>query len=242
MPCPCAFDELGVPVAADEERISPFQKRGMGAVNERIDGFCRREESFAEPNHAVECTVAIANGFADAEMVIENVLDGVGVEAQNGRLGVHAADGFLDRSEIDGADVAEILSDDHIGRKCGELFNINGVERCRTGAELLANLSIDLGRIGGGNALGGEDGAIADFAGEITLVRAADEAIGGADGAENFGCGREQADDAGRGHGGRVRARGRMRLTGEGPFVYVVLGDVVFRGEVLSPVSTSMYF
>ena len=51
----------------------------------------------------------------DAQDVVEDGLEGVGVEAEDGRAGGEVGDRGPDGVEVDGADVAEILGEDEIG-------------------------------------------------------------------------------------------------------------------------------
>jgi hypothetical protein len=135
-------------------------------------------------------------GLADPEDVVVDVFEALGVEADDPGLRIQGGGEGADGIQVDGADLAEVLSEDEVGFEAGKECGVEGVEGGE-GGELGSDGCIDLGGCGGGRGLlRGQNRDGIQAAWEVTFVRAADQEGSSADEAQDLGGGGEEADDA----------------------------------------------
>lgn len=180
--CAGAFDELCGPVSGAEEGVGPLEERDGGAVEVGVDEVFGAEEALAEGDHGEVGAdgPGRSEGIADAEEIIEDVLDGRWIEGDHSGWTGEGAREALDGRQVDGADFAEILGQDEVGSERGEERLVHGVQGL-SGLEGLLDGGVDRGGVGrhvhravgrevGPDPGGGEDGDGVDGGWEVTLM------------------------------------------------------------------------
>ena len=189
---------------AGERRIAPLEEEDLGARDVRIHEVDRAPVARAQVDHRALGVVRAADRLADLEEIVEHVEDALRIEVHDARPLRERGRDALDRAEVDRADLAEILGEDHIGREFGEHRLVERVEALAR-RERRAHLGVDRRARAAVRARAGEDGHRVEPRGRVALVAAPDEEVGEAvasgDGREEFGRGGKQADDA-HGRGG----------------------------------------
>ena len=156
--------------------------------------------SSSRPTSA-SAAAARPTAVADAADVGEDVGEGPRVERQQVRAAGEGLDGAVHLRRRDGADRAELLRDDEVGRELGDPRLVQRVEAGAAphlGRHRLVHLR---GGHPGGQRAAGEDRPPPRLGRVVALVAHPDHQVAGADREEDLRAVRHQRDDA---HGGGV--------------------------------------
>ena len=189
-------DLVGRPVAGDEGWVGPLEGEdaragGTGrAVAQGADLIAQRRGERAGVGGAADGVADVVDRGEDAVEVERGEAEHAGAQL----LLVHDA---VDVALADGADIAEGLGDDEVGREApqqGLVDVVNGA----AGGEDSADIVVDLGGRAtvGGDGGAREDGQAGGLGGEVALVGDADHVGAGAEGEDDFGGAGQERDDA----------------------------------------------
>ena len=164
------------PLEGDDGRVAPAPGRPFDRVEPR-----------AQAVDQLPGARAAADALADVEDVGEDVLEACRIEREDLGAPDHRRDGVTDLSGRDGADGAELLGEEEVGRELGQALLVEGVE-ARAGGELRRDRGVDLlRRHAGREGAAGEDRPRPRLRRIVALVRHADDVVAGAQGEEDLG-------------------------------------------------------
>jgi hypothetical protein len=193
----CEHHQLWHPHAADHYWVDPLDGEHRRPCGEHRGPSLDLGDTLLEILDDMTANVHPADGPRDPQDVVPNVVEPLGVQVDDAYV-VHRepGDSGLHVIQGNGAHIAEVLRDDHVGPRFPELLHVDLVDRQHV-LEHVADGLVDRPAAGKRADPGGsQHGDVLDAGRVVALVRATDEIVLRAQGADDLGGTREEGDDA----------------------------------------------
>ena len=183
MPRARRLDQPRRPMPTNERRIGPLKKQNLRPRHIRVHEVDRAPIARAQVNHRRLRLRPTTDRFAHAQQIVEHIEHALGIEAQHhGVLGQSSRNPF-DTSQVDRADIAKVLRQDHIGLQRGEKFFVELVQTVSS-SNRRRNFRVDSARIARVDARAREQWNRRNPRRKVAFMAAAHEKISRTDGAE----------------------------------------------------------